>query len=325
MAVPKPRLRQLLEQQAKEIGNLERQQQAAALSLYAETRGNLLSELEFLEGESLGLKNFRRAEMAIVAVMQEFGRAFRVQLGSMVKPASRLAKDHLLQQFTEWGGRVPELPLQKAVETIRPLVKPQADARVLGYQQALVRDMRGRLALSMMGNEDGDAARSRLVKSYLAPLPEKVLSEVRVAAQADVRSTIAQGAANMTAFGQQEPLSIAAGLQEWGREIPTTAYWAEKVVTDAVVRTNGAAVVSFLAEARRELPFIRKQWISIIDKRTSEICRDLHLQIVDIDESFDADGEDVMSPPGHRNCRATIAAADPENVIDFDVIEPHAA
>lgn len=323
MAVPKPRLRALLEQQAKELGNLEKQQQGSALKLYADARGDLLERLEYLEGSSFGLKEFRRAELSIVATVQEFGRAFRVQLGRMVKPASRLAKDHLIQQFTEWGGKVPELPLEKALKQVLPLVKPQADARVLGYQQALVRDMRSRLALSMMGNEDGDTARGRLVKSYFAPLPEKVLSEAKAAAEVDVRSTIGEGVANMAAFGQQEPLSIASGLAEWGREVPTTAYWAEKVVTDAVVRTNGAAVISFLSDAKRDLPSIQKQWISIIDKRTSEICRDLHLQIVDIDEPFDADGEDVMGPPGHVNCRSQICAVDPLNLIAFEDVEPH--
>jgi hypothetical protein len=318
MAVPKSVLRGLIEDQAKELGNLERQQQATALKLYSDARGDLLGRLDFLEGSAFGLQEFRRTELAVVATVNEFGRGFRAELGRMVKPAGRLAKDHLVQQFKAWGGKVPELPLQKAIDAIRPLVQPQADARVLGYQQALVRDMRGRLALSMMGNEDGDQARGRLVRGYFAPLPEKVLAEVKDAAGADVKSRLSDGIKpNMSAFGEQEPLSVASGLQEWARQVPTTAYWAEKVVTDAVVRTNGAAVVSFLDEAKKDLPTIQKRWISIIDNRTSDICEGLDGESVGIDESFDADGDDVMSPPAHPNCRSSIMAWDPAGVIDF--------
>ena len=50
----------------------------------------------------------------------------------------------------------------------------------------------------------------------------------------------------------------------------------------------------------------KKQWIATIDERTSDICRKLHQQTVDINEHFEVDGKKFLYPPAHVNCRSTI-------------------
>lgn len=49
------------------------------------------------------------------------------------------------------------------------------------------------------------------------------------------------------------------------------------------------------------------KWVSSIDNRTTDICRELNGQVVKIGENFKLkNGEEISSPPAHINCRSTI-------------------
>jgi len=50
---------------------------------------------------------------------------------------------------------------------------------------------------------------------------------------------------------------------------------------------------------------VKKQWLSQIDNRTSPICRALNGQTKELGESFEALGQEFMTPPAHVNCRST--------------------
>ena len=326
MAPRKPPLRLLLEAQAKELGNLERQQQGTAIKLYVVARADVLQGLEPLEGDAgkMTPRKHARASGAIVASINDYGHSFRLELGRMVKPASTLARAHLAQQLKLWAPKQPSLNVADAVAKVAPLLGPQFDARVTAYVQRLKGDMQQRLALSMLAGEDGATARKRIVSGYLAPVPSSILAAVDRAAAASVRTALDEGdRPNMSAFGKQEPLRLASGLTEWARDLPGPAYWAQKVVTDAVVRASGSAAVALLGQATETLPKVQKRWVSVIDDRTSDICEALDGESVEIDDFFDADGDEVMSPPAHPNCRATIAAWDPTGAIEFEAVEAH--
>jgi len=326
MAPQKPPLRALLEAQAKELGNLERQQQGVALKLYIAARAEVMQGLEHLEGDSGAMtpRKYAKANAGIVASINDYGHSFRVELGRMVKPAAQLSSAHLGQQFKLWAPKQPSLNVGEAIAKVQPLLTPQFDARVNAYAQRLKGDMQQRLALSMLAGEDGATARKRLVTGYLSPIPASIRDAVERAASASVRTALDDSAIpNMTAFGKVQPLRIASGLTEWSRDIPGPAYWAQKVITDAVVRTNGSAAVALIGQAADTLPKIQKRWVSVIDDRTSDMCLGLDGETIDIDDVFDADGEDVMSPPGHINCRSTVSASDPSGAIAFDAVDAY--
>jgi len=52
----------------------------------------------------------------------------------------------------------------------------------------------------------------------------------------------------------------------------------------------------------------KKEWISHLDDRTSDICKELDGKIVDLTDAFKlSNGSEFMIPPAHPNCRSTIA------------------
>lgn len=48
----------------------------------------------------------------------------------------------------------------------------------------------------------------------------------------------------------------------------------------------------------------QKQWLA--SDGACDICVDLDGEVIDLDDSFDADGEDVDAPPAHPNCRCDV-------------------
>lgn len=54
------------------------------------------------------------------------------------------------------------------------------------------------------------------------------------------------------------------------------------------------------------MPRLRKQYISVIDSRTTMVCLDAAGQIRDLDEPFETLAGPVQAPPSHIHCRAMI-------------------
>lgn len=56
-----------------------------------------------------------------------------------------------------------------------------------------------------------------------------------------------------------------------------------------------------------------KRWVATNDERTSEICLELHDQLVPIDEDFDSEFVGpIEGPPAHPNCRSTMVLEFPQ-------------
>jgi SPP1 gp7 family putative phage head morphogenesis protein len=56
-------------------------------------------------------------------------------------------------------------------------------------------------------------------------------------------------------------------------------------------------------------PNAQKEWVTAGDEKLCPICDGLDGEQVGLDETFDADGEDIEGPPAHPNCRCVIALA----------------
>lgn len=54
------------------------------------------------------------------------------------------------------------------------------------------------------------------------------------------------------------------------------------------------------------MPQLRKQYISVVDSRTTMVCLDAAGQIRDLDEPFETLAGPVQAPPTHIHCRATV-------------------
>jgi len=59
---------------------------------------------------------------------------------------------------------------------------------------------------------------------------------------------------------------------------------------------------------------MKKQWLSAHDERTSELCKTLDGQTVDLDDDFHARDWTGQSPPSHVNCRSTMIFIEKEDV-----------
>jgi len=96
----------------------------------------------------------------------------------------------------------------------------------------------------------------------------------------------------------------------------------ELFVRRSVIEANNASRNQVYQDAREMVPGLQKQWISVINERTTETCLRAHGQIREMDEPFHLTGtprfdDEVMFPPGHWNCRSSSVAYHP----DFEVGE----
>lgn len=60
------------------------------------------------------------------------------------------------------------------------------------------------------------------------------------------------------------------------------------------------------SKPRRRVPLLRKQYISVIDSRTTMVCLDAAGQIRDLDEPFETLAGAVQAPPTHVHCRSVV-------------------
>jgi hypothetical protein len=262
-------LRKLLTRQARDLLDLEKGQVRKAFALYRGFRADLIDRLDFLDEARLKLTatRYSKALDQVGDALSDLRQGFTGQLGESVRPIAELAKRHLIEQVAAFGKRFPgaldiKPTIGKPLEAAVGILTPQFESSVDGYTSKIETDIRQRLAMSLMADEDGQAARARVVPGYLPPVSK-----------------------------QGDP--------------PTVAYWAQKIVTDQATRASGVVKLQMIEQGSNQK--LQKRWCSVLDERTSAICEEMDGQVVDIDEPFTRpDGEEVMSPPAHPNCRAFV-------------------
>jgi hypothetical protein len=274
-----PEIQRLLERQAVEVQSFTLAEARSALRLYRETRSELLQRLEFLEGSGKGSRFTAVQYRGALAQVQEGLRGLETRLGQRlrgtVSQTAELAGEHLFAQLrtqvARHPGAVAPLPLRAAL-AIRDgsaLLLPQFDSSVRRYGADLLAGIQRRLAVSLASQESMAAARARIFRDFLQPLGTVQLGD---------------------------------------RDVPVTAYWAERIVRTETASAYGVSFQVQLSAAAKEDRSLRKQWSAALE-RTCPTCRSMDGRVVEVDAPFRLPGGGVvMTPPAHPNCMCTAVA-----------------
>ena len=110
-----------------------------------------------------------------------------------------------------------------------------------------------------------------------------------------LRKELSQGLLNLESIEQ---------LKERVKKVMSVT--AERARMIARTEANRAENVGRLDAARQSGLDLVKQWSAHIDKRTSQVCKDLNGKIVPLNAKFKWRGEEFEAPPAHVNCRSTL-------------------
>lgn len=96
----------------------------------------------------------------------------------------------------------------------------------------------------------------------------------------------------------------------------------ELFIRRAIIDANNASRNQVYQDSQELVPGLQKQWVSVITPETTQTCLRAHGQIRELDEPYALTGtprfsDEVMTPPGHWNCRSSSVAYHP----DFEVGE----
>jgi len=76
----------------------------------------------------------------------------------------------------------------------------------------------------------------------------------------------------------------------------------------AIARTeiNRAENMGHIDGARQSGLKLMKQWDAHLDKRTSQVCKDLNGKKIPMNDKFKWRGQEFDAPPAHVNCRSVL-------------------
>lgn len=272
-------LERLLLQQAAEIQSFTSAEARSALRLYRETRTELVQRLEFLEGTGRSSRFTTVQYRGALAQVQEGLRGLETRLGQQLRGsvghAAELAGEHLVAQVKAQAARHPgalaPLPMRAAlaIHDGSALLLPQFDSSARRYGTDLLAGIQRRLAVSLASQESTAAARARIFRDFLQPL---------------------------------------GTVQVGSRDVPVTAYWAERIVRTETASAYGVTFQAQLTAAAREDPSLRKQWSAALE-RSCPTCIKMDGRVVGVGAPFKLPGGgEVMTPPAHANCMCTAVA-----------------
>jgi SPP1 gp7 family putative phage head morphogenesis protein len=274
-------LLRLLEEQAQQLIRTETKNVAKVFEMYRLTRADLVDRLAAIpDQQSFTAMHFQTALFQIEAGINEMQQRFYAQLGANLPTMAEMSHRHMGEQLKQasknFGELLRPIPIDVAKVTIagKSLLLPQFERSVQRYGTQLIGDMQQRMAVSLLGREFGFRAKERLFRDYLKPLG-----------------------------------TVKAGT----RDVPVTAYWAERIVRTETVSAYNTLFQEHLAEAKLGEPTMQKRWSAVGDRRTSWICKEMDGKVAEVEQPFHLPtGRDVMSPPAHPNCRSTTMAWMPQ-------------
>lgn len=84
-------------------------------------------------------------------------------------------------------------------------------------------------------------------------------------------------------------------------------YKIERIVRTEFNEAYNHSRIQSINESKKVLPDLKKRWDAHLDKRTSDICKDLDEDVVEVHQDFvTEDGLRFQKPPGHPNCRSAV-------------------
>lgn len=220
------------------------------------------------------------------------------QTATVARRAIASARADLLAILTEWD---PRRPIQRAVYTAPITTVAQITATAL-------RDVMPRIA----------TAAAALVEAQTG---ETISGQLEVVSSAPSAAYDWELAATGQLLAEVQYLALTGAneAEAVGRLVRGTDGRAAvlQIVATALVLTIGRAVWgsgngTVLQLARRARRAYQKQAIAQIDRRTSQICLNVHGQIRELDEPFDTLAGPAQAPPFHGNCRTAISLYLPE-------------
>lgn len=99
-------------------------------------------------------------------------------------------------------------------------------------------------------------------------------------------------------------MDVAGKLRE--SAITGTRRKTEQIVRTAVLEALGAGRQAALEKAAEVIPGLKRQWDSMLDEPTSDVCTYLHGKVVDLHEPWKWEEREIERPPANPNCRATV-------------------
>lgn len=113
-----------------------------------------------------------------------------------------------------------------------------------------------------------------------------------------ISKVLADGALkNATIDGLTKELAGTKGL------VRAESYQVERIARTEYLRAHNIGRHEAAREARKVLPDLKRRWDATLDSRVCVLCEAAHGQVAELDEPFDVDGEEIMTPPAHPNCR----------------------
>lgn len=88
--------------------------------------------------------------------------------------------------------------------------------------------------------------------------------------------------------------------------IRTEEWKVERIARTEFLNGYNTGRLQTIHDAKKVLPDLKKRWDATLDKRTSDICQDLHGKVVGVDQDFEFDGIKIQAPPAHPNCRSAV-------------------
>ena len=114
-------------------------------------------------------------------------------------------------------------------------------------------------------------------------------------AKESLRKELSQGIMNLEGVDK---------LQERIKDVMDTTKNRARLI--ARTEANRALNMASLDAARQSGLNIEKKWLSKLDDKTSQVCKDLDGKQIPLNEKFSHKGELYDSPPAHPNCRSTL-------------------
>jgi len=114
-------------------------------------------------------------------------------------------------------------------------------------------------------------------------------------AKESLRKELSQGIMNLEGVDK---------LQERIKDVMDTTKNRARLI--ARTEANRALKMASLDAARQSGLNIEKKWLSKLDDKTSQVCKDLDGKQIPLNEKFSHKGELYDSPPAHPNCMSTL-------------------
>lgn len=254
------------------------------------------------------------------------------QQARRVAAAYRQARAEIVDRLISGWTGTDILTPDQAASLLRQLqLLQQVDSRLRALEQELGQIMRGvvnsssELAIEQMRRElallpadvrpDNRAMFATINTRMIERFVPVAVQDMRLATgslsltiQRELQTGLLQGQSfNQLVRRVMAPEPTGVGTAVWSNG----ALSAERAVRRAVIASENSAKTEALGEVQREIPQVRKQWMSTISRNTTETCLLAHGQIVDVDEQFTLTGQPrfadhLLAPPAHWNCRSSV-------------------